>query len=200
MEWKVTTKEMLRDLLFILPQVEEKYGELESYKTLICYLKENNWTEDESLCVLTIKMIMEATGLSRQKLSTKLKRIYNELFSSEETIDFEFSESELIFCVPDSKENHLFRFKGVKHIPKVGENVSLPFLDSKVRSQSFYVESVYHEFRGNKHEIFIGLKSGYFNTYWHFRKEKAWATNEIDYREMIKLNDYELKERLKIKK
>lgn len=175
MERKVTAKEILKDLLFVLPQVESKFGGEEIYKSLICYLKENNWTENESLDVLTIKTVMEGTGLSRQKLSTILKRIYNQLFSSDEIVDFEFSELELVFCVPDSKENHLYRFKGVKHIPKVGENVSLPFLDSKVRSESFYVESVHHEFRSNKHEIFIGLKSGYFNAYWHFRKEKAWA-------------------------
>lgn len=83
-------------------------------------------------------------------------------------------------------------------VPRVGENIDIPFFKAYLDTTVFYVESISHELNDQLHEINIHLKRGYYNLFWHYRKDKAKETNELRSKDLIELDDYDLKNKLRI--
>lgn len=85
------------------------------------------------------------------------------------------------------------------HIPRKGEVVQLPFFKEKTGADYYHVDEVYHELSDNRHQIYISLKTGSYNSYWRLRKDQAEATGEISMQDAIMKREFELKELLDLK-
>ena len=60
------------------------------------------------------------------------------------------------------------------------------------------MDSVHHDFNDDVHEICIWLYVGSHNSYWKLRKDQAFETGELGFKDWMK-EDYELKNILSIK-
>lgn len=86
----------------------------------------------------------------------------------------------------------------LSQIPRIGENITVPFLEAEIGCNCFYVQDIRHHFGGIIHTIDIDLKGGFFNSYWYFRKHEAFEKGEIGFGE--RLSEYQMKERLGLRK
>lgn len=146
----------------------------------------------------TLKVLEEETQIKTYNLRKLLTEMYEALFNYEEILDF--GEVEINFIVSYLKRNATFKCKNLGHIPRVGDNICLPFLKAKVGSNYFYVEEVRHNLENNKQTIDITLLGGFYNAYWYYRKHKAIELKELSIHEQYDLYDFEMKEKLGLPK
>jgi len=85
-------------------------------------------------------------------------------------------------------------------MPRIGENITVPFLRAKVGTDSFYVQDIRHQFFGSTHLIDIDLKGGYFNSYYYFRKHEGMEKGEIGFGIGHKYYEWEVKEMLGLRR
>ncbi|MEX2350242.1 MAG: hypothetical protein WD554_05130, partial [Flavobacteriaceae bacterium] len=164
------------------------------YSQLIEFLSSKDYYNDDDLPYPTLKEIEIKTGLKSYKIRKQLKEIYESLFNYEYT--FDFNKVEIFFHVDYFKNYGTVKCSNLQHLPKIGENITLAFLKAKVGTDYFFVEDIRHQFEENKQTIFVHLKGGIYNSYWYYRKHKAFELGEIGIGEKYELNEYELKRRL----
>jgi hypothetical protein len=175
MEQNISVKRILPDILSIKEQVIAAFKGNVKYETLLAFLFKEDYYNDEDLAIPTLKQIEKHTGLRTSQLRTQLKNIYKELFHH----TFDFKKIEIFFDVEYFKRYGYFKCNELTNLPKIGENITIPFLKSKVGTDYFYVEDIRHYFDGQKQTIDIQLKGGYFNSYWYYRKHKAYELGEL---------------------
>ena len=125
MKKKVTPKKMLKDILFMLPQVERALKKEEKYSTLIKYLKSGNYIEDDSKDFPTMKQISEGTNLKLIKINKQLEEIYMKIFDYNQGFVFDFDRTELEFHVSGLDSCIIFKSNPLNQLPRVGDNISM---------------------------------------------------------------------------
>lgn len=129
MDIKLTPKDVLLDLLNIIPQVELEIGDDERYIVLINYLKTNNFKKERDLPRLSIKQIAQNIGMSVKQINSQLVEIHKRLFNNDTSVGFKFNKVRVCFFVSLEEEGPLFFMcDSLKFLPKVGDNLFLPFL------------------------------------------------------------------------
>ncbi|WP_417873984.1 hypothetical protein [Xanthomarina gelatinilytica] len=196
MEHQISIKQILVDLIGIIPQINNEFGSNEKYAQLLTFLNAKDYFNDDDLAYPTLKQIEEETGIKTYHLRKQLKEIYDKLFDYDYDFNFDFSQTKLIINVEYFKRYASFNCKPLKYLPKIGENITLHFLRAKVGTDYFYVQDIRHSFIENKQIIDLYLKSGYYNSYWYYRKHKALEEGEIGIGEQYDLYEYQMKERL----
>jgi len=131
-----------------------------------------------------------------RQLRKQLKDLYAELFDRK----FNFKEAEIIFEIEYFKNYASFKCDELRYLPKIGENITIPFLKAEVGTEYFYVEDVRHYFEGQKQTIDIQLRGGYFNSYWYHRKHKAFELGELGRGADYNLYEYQMKEKLGLRR
>lgn len=196
MKEKLSIKQVLVDLISILPQLVNYYSKDKKYKTLLNFLTEKDYYNDEDLPYPTLKEIVEATGLKSHTLRKQLQEMYESFYAYDNDFGFSFQQVVINVFATYHKESILLKFKNLKYLPRVGDRVELPFVQAKLNISFFYVEKIEHSFESNNQVIDIVLKGGTYSKYWEYRKSKALATGEIGFREEYDLYDFQLKEKL----
>lgn len=194
----VSIKRILLDLLFIKEQVIEHFKNNEKYMELLNFLDAKDYL-DNGIPLPTFKEIEKQTGIKIYHIRKQLLEIYEILFNSEEDIEFDFKTCDIYFFITNRKKHASFKCNNLSYIPRIGENIDLPFVKAKVGCDFFYVDDVRHYFEGNKQSIYIYVKCGMFNSYWYHRLHEAKEKREIPFNDFFNLSEYELKERLGIK-
>jgi len=193
-ENKISVKQILVDILSIMPQVEKEFKNKERYSKLVGFLSSKDYYVDEDLAYPTLKEIEAITGLKTYHIRKQLLEIYKRLLDYEYT--FDFNEVEIFVHIQYFKNFATVKCKNLTHIPKIGENITLPFLRAKVGTDYFFVEDIRHQFEENKQIITLFLIGGIFNSYWYYRKHKAFELGEIGIGEKYDLDEFDMKSRL----
>ncbi|MBD0833743.1 hypothetical protein [Aestuariibaculum sediminum] len=196
MKHSISVKQTLVDIISILPQIFQEFRKDEKYCKLLDYLNEKDFFNDEDLPYPTIKQIEAETGLKSHHIRKQLKDLYASLFDYEYGYRFHFDKTEYCFIVDHFKNYATFYCTSLINVPRVGENITLPFLKAKVGSDYFYVEDVRHHFEYDKHLIKLYLKAGRFNSFWYYSKHKGIELGKIAMGEEFELYDFQLKEKL----
>lgn len=196
MRYSSTPKEILYSILSIWPQVSKEFGNKEKYKPLISFLSAKDYYNDYDIPYPKMKEIKSVTGLKSYQLRKQLTEIYDKLFAFDEGFEFEFNKTTMLVHVEYNKNFGAFNCKPLKYLPRIGENISLRFLKAKIGIDFFYVQDIKHSFEENRHIIDLFLKGGIFNSYWYYRKYKAEELNEINFRDIYDLYDFQIKAKL----
>ncbi|MET6989186.1 hypothetical protein [Sediminicola arcticus] len=192
MEQTISVKQILIDLLSIKDQVFKKYVGNVEYKDLLDFLMAKDYYNEEDLPLPTLKQIEAATGLRTYRIRRQLEIIYRELLNG----SLEFNNVVISFNVEYHKTYGHFKCSRLIYLPRIGENMRLPFLKAKMGIDFFYVTDVRQTFEGETQFIEINLKGGFYNAYWHYRKHKALETGEIGLGEQYDLYEFQMKQRL----
>ncbi|WP_140991206.1 hypothetical protein [Paucihalobacter ruber] len=125
-----------------------------------------------------------------------LIEMYNSIVDDELNFDYKINKTEIYFLVRHDKTFSSFRCHNLSFIPKVGDNFTIPYLRAKFRFDMFYVYDVHHNFIDDVHAIYISLKQGLYNSFWHQRLDEAQFKNEISIMDLINLSEADIKEKL----
>ncbi|WP_282136015.1 hypothetical protein [Seonamhaeicola maritimus] len=198
MNHRISIKRIIIDLLSIKEQVVEHFKDDQKYHVLINYLLTDKKINDEDSFLPTFKEIESATGIKVYHLRKQLTEIYNAYFEKEydNSIRLNFSKCEVLFIIKRFGVFSSFICENLPHLPRIGENMDLPFVKAKVGCDFFYVEDIRHNLSGLTQTIDIYLKCGFYNAYWHNRLHEAKEKRELPWKDFYDLNDYELKEKL----
>jgi len=147
-----------------------------SYNDIIEFLITKNLYYDEDSIMPTIKEIIQELNYTYGKFKKELLRLYNDLTEhdiyNDEAI-FDINDVEYHFTLKSFGKYAYFKLNKLPAIPKVGENVYIPFFYAKLESRYFYVKDIRHNFKDGKQIVNIRLEEGHYNLYWHFRKDEA---------------------------
>ncbi|MCM4169821.1 hypothetical protein KCTC52924_03601 [Arenibacter antarcticus] len=157
----IQVKRAFLDLLYIKTQVKKLLGHEEKYKALIAFMMSENFVEsDEPIPSLkSMELILNLKTYTLRKLIIDL---YNELFGNELKYGLGFPKLEVQFDLRYFEEQWgYFKCDKLAFIPRLGENITIPFLKARVGTDWFYVDSIRHILEGSTQRIEIGLKGGY---------------------------------------
>lgn len=179
--------------------LKKSLGHEEALEPLIEALCKWEPRKEENKNYPLIKDLVALSGLSYDKVRNQLQQIYKKVIDmAEEDLSFTMKEVEYIFYANTDKKSLSFKVKSLPVVPRVGEQISIPFFGAYLDNYSFYVESVNHDIEEDRQIVSIDLRQGYFNPYWYFRKAQAWEEGEINFDDLKNLNEYELKGKLKL--
>ena len=195
MEFKLSIKRALVDILTIKDQVLEFHQGNEQYKTLLDFLRTNDFSDDD-VPYPTLKEVEKSTGLSSGQLRKQIENIYLSLFTEFEKPLIKIRKKEYWFNLEFLKRYAMFRFTGMDYIPKVGEHISLPFVRAKIGYDYFYVRKIDHHISNDTHVVDIFLKGGFYNQYYEFRLAEAMAKGQVGYGVESSYSEREIKEML----
>lgn len=195
MEQRKSIRRIMLDLLYIKEQVIKFFKDNEEYMELLNFITAKDYLEDNNP-LPTFKEIEKQTGIKMYHIRKRFLAMYNELFESEEEFIFDFKACDIIFFIKNHEKYASFKCNNLNYIPRIGENVDLPYVKGQVDCDFFYVDDIRHSFEGKKQSIYIEVKCGMFNPYWHNRLHEAKLKRELPFNDFYDLSEWELKERL----
>jgi len=130
------------------------------------------------------KELQALTKLSPAKYNTQLEAMYKDFMSaiSDENTELNFGNILVRFYVRGIYEVSVTFYAGVMQLPRVGDNLDLPFLRPYFKINAFYVQSVHHYFENDKQDLSIWVKEGVFNLFEHMELEQAKSENRYDWK------------------
>ena len=196
MEHRISTKRIIYDLLSIKEQVLEYFKDNEKYQKLLTYLTEKDYLNDNDIPLPSLTEIENNTGIKYFHIRKQLTDMYSELFDMKKGFEFNFKKSVIYFNIIYLNNYVTFKCKNLSYLPRIGENIDLPFIKTKVGFDYFYVDDIRHRFDDKNQIIDIYLKYGFYNSYWYNRLHEAQEKRELPFKDFYELSDYELKKRL----
>lgn len=198
MKHTITSKRIMIDILSIFDQVYQEYKKDHEFSLLLEFLKEKDFLNDDDIPFPTMKVISEKLGIESTEVRKKLLKLYDKLFDYENGLVLDFSNVEIHFSLKYFDQFGFFSCKELKYLPRIGENITIPFLRAKLGTDYFYVESIRNRFEGTTHFIEYKLNPGYYNSYLYNMRHKAVEEDKISLKEFYILGEFGLKRKLKI--
>ena len=195
----LSLKQVILDISSMRNFAAKLLKEENTYNKILEYLIFKNIYYDEDAHLPLIKDIIKELNITYGKFKKELLKLYSELIDQDyenPKIPFCFSEVEYFFSLQSYGIYAHFTAKHLRHIPRVGEAVDIPYFRAKLGGDYFFVEKINHEFYDGKHVIYITLKRGFYNKYWHIRKDEAQLKREIGLHDFYELEDFQLQEKL----
>ena len=195
----LSLKQVILDICSMKNFAKKLLEENNSYNSILEYLILQDFYYDEDKHMPTIKEMILELNYTYSKFKKEVFRLYYDLIDEdyEEKYDlFYMNEVEYHFSLKSYNEYAHFSIKNLKEIPRVGEQIHIPFFNAKLNTRYFYVEKIEHELIDGKQIINIHLNNGFYNLFWHFRKDEAEVKREVSFHDLIHLPEYSLKEKL----
>ena len=199
MERQFSIKRAFLDLLFIKIQLKELFKDNEKYNQLIEFMLSKDFLESDEP-IPSLKQIGIDLELKPHTLRKQIQELYDEVFNIEKENFLKFNKTEIYFDLNYFENDRgYFLCKNLAYLPRVGENIDIPFLKAQVGTDYFYVDSIRHSFDSNVQRIFISLKSGLYNKYFHYEKYKAYEQGIISSGELFYKHDLTIKRKIDMK-
>ena len=197
MKFRFSLKRAIIDILYIKEQVYPVFKDDERYKILLDFFMEKDYLSDDDYHPLpSYEEISIKTGIKTYDIRKKIKSLYDEIFDFDSGVKLRFRKTEIYFWLEYFKNYTAFKCDELACVPRVGDNIEIPFLKAKINTDYFYVESIRHSFEGDRQIIHVNCKPGTFNAYWHLRKHEAIEKRELGFHDFYDLNEYEIKDKL----
>jgi hypothetical protein len=194
-----SSKRAIIDILIIKEQVVRVFDDDSRYKPFLDLIFAKDYLNDNDLKLPTMKEISGTLNIKYPQLSKLIKELYDKLFDDEELdFVFEFGKVEIIFFVSYFNYYTQIKCKKLAYLPRVGDQIDFSFVQEKVGTGMYYVDRIEHTFEGGTQRIYITLRSGYYNSYLHCRRQKAIEVSENNRKDFHSMSDYELRKELKI--
>jgi hypothetical protein len=200
-EQSLSSKEILLNIGSMRGHTMKLLNLTKPYSKLLDQVLTHDFVHDEETPVPSIKELAQMSGLRYEAVRKQLQAIYHDLIFGEDRLAaFSFpivGYSFYIRGLTKGKTLHV-EVDRLPIIPRVGEGIQLPFFSAYLGTKQFHVEKVEHEFGDGKQEIVIWIREGSYNSYWHYRKDKAMEENEVGLLDFFRLDEYELKRKLNV--
>jgi len=196
MERKLSTKAMILNICSQISRLTKAKDKFKDYIEIIEFFAEKDYYNDESISLPMIKDIAKSLNMSYGRIRNQIEKIYSIMikYDFNEQNPFKVSETNFYFQIRSSygEESVLIKVKGLEFIPREGDNINIPFFSAYVGSSYFFVSKVHIDFYENEYDITVCLDTGFYNTYWVLRKDRAFEIGEFGIYDLHK-KDSELK-------
>ena len=201
MENKYSIKGMILDICSMKPHISKLLISNKPYVPILEYLMKFDYYDEDNFSPPTAKMIETETGIKYGKIRNLLEMLYNEITRPyyESNLACNFPKMEIIFHIRGYKGFTSFLTNQISSIPKVGDDISLPFFNEHCGTSIFHVDQVYHEFLGDLQQINLMLETGTYNSYLKMRTELAFETGELKYVNTQNKSQFQIRQMLKIR-
>jgi hypothetical protein len=195
------------DMLYDIGSMQHRARMLQDkgkdYDQLLKHINTLDFYYNEAVPKPTIKQLQEQTGIDYSKVRKHIREIYLDLIVGKDDDDFPpFSFGDVTYTISLqsmwNKRSLYFEVDSLPVIPRIGEEIEIPYFHAYLGERTFYVESIDHTLNDKGQSIHINLVPGYFNIYWHYRKAKAMEEQELNWNDFIDLNDYQLRDKLRV--
>lgn len=153
---------------------------------------------DENSQMPSIKELCKSSGLNYGKVRKYIEDIYHDLVLNYEGRPvFSFTKLRYEFFIRCERRRFMdLEADQLPVVPRVGEAITLPFFSAYLGTVDFFVEKVKHVFKEDVQVVELWLRHGSYNSYWHYRKDKAMEEEELHFIDWLNLEEYELKKKL----
>ncbi|AVR46789.1 hypothetical protein C7S20_16815 [Christiangramia fulva] len=185
------------DLLHLQDQVErliKKYPKYKEIAEVLC--GKDYFAEDFHISFPTMASISRDTDLPYSRVKKYIRDIHDLLFT-DDAHNLIFNKVKYRFCFAFDEDHFEFTLNSLPVIPRVGENIYIPFFKANLNMDFFYVEEVDYVFEKGFQIVEIWCKSGFGNQYLKLRKDKAQALGEISSDEIWKFNNSAIQRKLR---
>lgn len=197
METRLSSKDLMLDITSMQRFAEQLLGKGKDYEDLLQFLLAKDYYNDENISLPPLKELQVELGIPYPILRKQLSSIYQDIMNYEENgLDFSINEVEYILSIHYFENYVSFKLNHLPVMPRVGEQMHIPFFRAGIGMSSFYVSSINHYLDDKKQSIHLTLQVGTYNQAWHFRKDEAYLKGQISLKEYYSNNDYELAEKL----
>lgn len=202
-EDSLSTKDMLMDISSLRSKAMRLAENGKAYNVLLQDILARNLFYDDEARVLSLKELSAATGLKYGKIRKYMEEIYHDLVLDHEARPvFSFTKVRFEFLISGFTKDKFITLEAgqLPVVPRVGEQISIPFFHAYLKTSHFYVDKVDHCFEEDAQIVKIWLQQGYYNSYWHYRKDKAKEEHEVAPMDFFHLEEHELKRKFGVGK
>lgn len=193
-------KEIIRDLISLQQFLPGFLGLNKDYNDIVRYFIDLD-LNDKNTPRPSVNEIQEKLGVKYGVLKRKLFELRNDIVNHERFgINFSINQVEYVFLLEKYEKLERLTLNFIPIVPRVGEQVQIPFFKSTLGTDYFYVRKINHLFNDTKQTIEITLTYGDYNLFWHFKKDEEYEKGNITFHEYFSTIDLLLKEKLGIKK
>lgn len=197
MKTQVSVKHIVIDFIYLKNQLKDLFKGNKEYQPIIDFLCDKDYLDDElDLPFPKLKDVEEATGLKSYTLRKLLLKMHSEVFNSESKVNLNFKKVTYQFYIKFYDQFCYFAVDHLPYLPRIGENIRLPFTKSCIDINSFHVENIIHELVNDTQIISLWLKTGNHNEYWRFMKDRAIELREVGFKELYDLEEEALKKKI----
>lgn len=195
MERRFSIKRAFLDLLYIKSQLIELFKNDLKYQEILNYMNSTNFLESDEP-IPSLKQIGKDLNLKPYNLS-KLIELYEDVFDFESNLFLRFHKTEIYFDLRYFENDRgVVKCNRIPYLPRVGENIEIPFLKAQVGTSYFYVNEISHELSSKVQRIFIQLRSGFYNRYFDYVKQKALHKGVISLDDAFNKHDIQIKDEI----
>lgn len=199
MELKYSSRQLLSDIKSMKSHTKQLFGKGKKYEHFLRCILNLNYFRDDVYTPISLKEIQKVTGLKYPIVRKYLHQIYQDLLKHEENhLDFSVQKVQYNFIMYYFNNEACLTVNHLPVVPRVGEQVEIPFFKAKVGRTTFFVKSIDHLFLDDMHRVDFILAPGNYNYYWHLRKDEAYLKGEISIEEYFSERDYRLQEKLRL--
>lgn len=201
MAQRLSSKDITLDISSMRSFAYKLLGRGKDYDALLKVILEKDIYNDDDVKIPSIKELMERLNMPYSKVRRDLNEIYKDLENHKSLgIEFPIRKVEYCFSMRYFDNRGYFILDQLPVVPRIGEEIHLPYLRAKVGTEWFYVESVSHYLDDEKQSVHITLRPGSGNIYFRFAKDEALLKGRISHNEYFDSDDYDLREKLGLSK
>lgn len=174
-------------------------GTGKSYDPLLQYLISLGREKAED--AFQLNTIARVTGWNSSKVRKEIEKLYCEL-----TEQIQENETPITFSKPEvtlylkAQGKYQCMTVSLDVIPRIGENLYVPYFKAKLKHCDFFVERIDHDFIETRHLISIRLMVGYANQHKQYKKDQVYAEGHMSMDEYFNLNSYDMQELIRSRK
>jgi hypothetical protein len=175
----------MKDIVLALPSMPKLaralLGKGKSYDMLLTEILKYDYFCDDHHFV-TPKELQQKLNMSYEQFRKQINMLYDDFMRS-------ISGTDTALCMGDKLcEIYVHHFQKevtfyarLSELPRVGEQIELPFIRPIIGHDSFHVQRVTHAVLNDRQDFELWLTPGAFNLFEHFEKEKAKSEDRYDW-------------------
>jgi|GEM_PF-1787124 hypothetical protein len=154
------------------------------YDALILELLKYDPFTEEDRHFPTNKELQAILKLTSGQLRLQLVSIYEDFLTSmnDSNTTFNFGNILVEFYVRGYYKRSITFYARINQLPRVGEQLEMPFLKPHFNVGAFYVQSINHTFENDAQNITIWVKEGFYNLFEHLELEQAKSESRYDWK------------------
>lgn len=177
-----SAKNALYDLFAIAPHLNKVLKERPEFEPLIKFIHSKDFYNDEDIPYPSLKEVEKELNVKTHTVRKLIKDLHEYIINYEEP-RLNFHRKRITFYLKYLDRRFQFSVDDLPVMPRIGETFEIPFVKARLNTYLFYMDDIYHVMESDMHHVRIYLKTGKFNTYLKYRRDKANTLRELDFKD-----------------
>lgn len=189
------TREVLHDLTMMGSSLATLLNKGKDYDNIIRYIIDNKFYYNLYQSI-PLKKLAKDMGYPYQTFQKLVQQLYKDALDNETVFRVDIKEVEYQITLDGFKHTAYLTMNSLPIVPRIGEEVQVPFFKTYVGEEFFYVKSIRHDIYDKQQVVSIHLEGGHYNKWWHYKRDEAIEKGQVDWIEALFSSDRALKKEL----